>query len=568
MCRSKIPPERRPGKPHIQSIEEDENSDDDSPFVYTVNRNKRKDEKDWHVTIKVDHGHPTFKIDTGAQCNVMSIETYQQVTSQPLQKSHTRLITFSGHKIKSHGRARLLCEHKNRYTVAEFEIVKGCQNVLGLKTITDMKLVKRINALSTTETIIEEYADVFTGLGCVTNTLHHIKLDPAHTPVVHPPRRVPAAMRQKVKDELERMERLEVIERVHEPTDWVNSMVTATKSNGKLRICIDPRDLNKAIKREHYPMPTIEDVLTRIPKAKVFSVLDATSGYWQIQLDESSAKLCTFNTPFGRYMFKRLPFGVSSAQDVFQAIMTDIFGDIEGVEVVVDDLLIWAENDEQHDTILRKTLDRARQRNLKLNRDKSQIKQDKISYIGHVLSEEGLAPDPSKVEAIATMQTPGNKDDLQRFLSMATYLGKFIPNLSQIAAPLRALLSDNTDWNWGTEQEKSFATLKKIVTEAPVLKFFDQHKPVKISVDASSKGMGAVLLQDESPIAYASKSLTQCQQNYAQIEKELLAIVFGCTRFHDYIYGIPNVEVETDHKPLESILKKPLHQAPTDQGRS
>ena len=361
VCRSKIPPERRPGKPHIQSIEEDENSDGDSPFVYTVNRNKRKDEKDWHVTIKVDHGHPTFKIDTGAQCNVMSIETYQQVTSQPLQKSHTRLITFSGHKIKSHGRARLLCEHKNRYTVAEFEIVKGCQNVLGLKTITDMKLVKRIDALSTTEAIIEEYADVFTGLGCVTNTLHHIKLDPAHTPVVHPPRRVPAAMRQKVKDELERMERLEVIERVHEPTDWVNSMVTATKSNGKLRICIDPRDLNKAIKREHYPMPTIEDVLTRIPKAKVFSVLDATSGYWQIQLDESSAKLCTFNTPFGRYMFKRLPFGVSSAQDVFQAIMTDIFGDIEGVEVVVDDLLIWAENDEQHDTILRKTLDRARQ---------------------------------------------------------------------------------------------------------------------------------------------------------------------------------------------------------------
>ena len=131
-----------PGKPHIQSIEEDGNSDDDSPFIYTINRNNRKDEKDWHVTIKVEHGHPTLKIDTGAQCNVMSIETYQQVTSQPLQKSHTRLITFSGHKIKSCGRARLLCEHKNQYTVAEYEIVKGRLNVLGLKTITDMKLVK------------------------------------------------------------------------------------------------------------------------------------------------------------------------------------------------------------------------------------------------------------------------------------------------------------------------------------------------------------------------------------------------------------------------------------------
>ena len=145
---------------------------------------------------------------------------------------------------------------------------------------------------------------------------------------------------------------------------------------------------------------------------------------------------------------------------------------------------------------------------------------------------------------------------------MTTYLAKFIPNYSQVAAPLRVLLEKDTEWHWSHPQETSFQELKRLITHSPVLKFFDPHKPTTISVDASSKGIGAVLLQEDNPIAYASKSLTTCQRNYAQIEKEMLAIVFGCTKFHDYIYGLPKVLVETDHKPLESILCKPLHQAP------
>ena len=447
--------------------------------------------------------------------------------------------------------------------VIDFEVVEGCQNILGLPTCTELRLVKRIDTVaSKTEAPLSEYVDVFKGLGCITGVAHHIKVDPHHTPVIHPPRRVPVAKREKVRAELKRMMRLRVIKPIQEPTDWVNSMVTATKKNGKLRICIDPRDLNKAIKREHYPLPTIEEVLTRIPKATVFSVLDATSGYWQVKLDSSSAKLCTFNTPFGRYAFQRLPFGISSAQDVFQAIMHDIFKDIEGTEVIVDDLLIWAENEEQHDIVLKKVLQRARERNLKFNMEKSQIKCNSINYIGHTLSKDGLKPDPTKVEAIVKMATPRSKEELQRFLGMVTYLGKFIPSLSQTAAPLRALVGKDVEWQWSREQATSFTALKNLVSTAPVLKYFDQSKPTKISVDASSHGLGAVLLQDDKPVAYASKSLTRTQSNYAQIEKEMLAIVFGCVRFHDYIYGLPSVEVETDHKPLETILNKPLHMAP------
>ena len=254
-------------------------------------------------------------------------------------------------------------------------------------------------------------------------------------------------------------------------------------------------------------MRTIEEVVTRMSNAKVFSVLDANSGFWQVQLDHESSQLCTFNSPFGRYKFKRLPFGISSAQDVFQAVMSEMFKDIEGVEVVVDDLLIWAETER-----LRKVLERARQRNLKLNEAKSQIKLDEIHYIGHILNKDGLKPDPEKIKAISPMKKTQNKEELQRFLGMVTYLAKFIPNLSQSAAPLRTLLENDAEWHWSEHQDASFETLKQLVTQAPVLKYFDPAKPVKISVDASSKGMGAVLLQNEQPIAYASKALTKSQQ--------------------------------------------------------
>ena len=551
-------------KPKIDTIKQEHSEDEDDDMVIDTLQKAAPKTKEWQAPVKINDKKVLFKIDTGAQCNVMSKKTYNHVSKETLQKSRTRLVTFGGHKIQACGKITLACEHKGRYTPARFEVVEqDVPSILGLKTCTEMNLIKRVDSIAhKPKDMLEEYKDVFTGLGCIEGVVHRIKVDRSHTPVVHPPRRVPVTLRSKVKNELQRMERLGVVKRVHEPTDWVNSMVIVTKPNGKLRICIDPRDLNKAIKREYYPMKTIEEVSTRMQNAKVFSVLDASSGFWQVRLDKSSAKLCTFNTPFGRYMFKRLPFGLSSAQDVFQDIMSEIFKDIEGVEVIVDELLIWGETEKQHDIRLKQVLERARHHNLKLNKDKSQIRCGEINYIGHILSKDGLKADPRKVEAIQKMDSPKNKEELQRFLGMTTYLGKFIPNMSQTAAPLRSLLEKDVEWHWEEEQNKSFETLKKQVTEAPILQYFSPDKPVKISVDASSKGMGAVLLQEEHPVAYASKALTSSQQNYAQIEKEMLAIVFGCTKFHDYIFGLPDVEVETDHKPLEMILKKTLHQAP------
>ncbi|CAC5395336.1 unnamed protein product [Mytilus coruscus] len=330
-----------------------------------------------------------------------------------------------------------------------------------------MKLLKRIHSITQTsnpqettkpflpEKLEQQYRDLFTGLGCLPGT-HKIRINKTVAPVVHAPRKIPIAIKDKVKAELDRMEDIGVIFKQQEPTQWVNSMVTVIKPNGKIRICIDPRDLNKAILREHYPLKTVEEVISQMPNAKVFSKLDATSGFWHIQLDEPSSKLCTFNTPFGRYRFARLPFGINSASEVFQKIVSEMVSDIEGAEAMIDDILIWGSDQKEHDMRLKQVLDRAREYNLKLSAGKCEISKPEVTYVGHRLTSEGVKPDPEKIRAVNKMSKPECVKDLQTFMGFIQYLGKFMPNMSTVSAPLRTLLEKNTVWHWDEIQETSF----------------------------------------------------------------------------------------------------------------
>ena len=228
----------------------------------------------------------------------------------------------------------------------------------------------------------------------------------------HAPRKVPVALHELVKKELQRMENDGVIKKQEEPTDWVNSMVIV-KMPKKLRFCIDHRDLNKAIKREHFPMKTTEEVVQNMQGAKVFSKLDATSGYWQLKLDEESSKLCTFNTPFGHYRFLRVPFGIVSASEIFQRVMSQMVKDIDGCEAVMDDIVVWGKDQTEHDQRLKKVVDKAKSCGLKFNKDKCKFRQDQISY---VLSGEGLKADPEKIRAVQDMSQPQSVRELMSFL--------------------------------------------------------------------------------------------------------------------------------------------------------
>ena len=353
------------------------------------------------------------------------------------------------------------------------------------------------------------------------------------------------------------MERNGIIIKRDEPTAWVNSMLVVEKKDGSIRLCIDPRELNKAIMREHYSVPTFDDVLPQLSGKKIFSIIDMKDGFWHVELDQESSKLVTFNTPFGRYSFTRLPFGISSAPEVFQKRAQQTFGDIQGVAVVFDDIIIAASTIEEHDTIFRQLLERARENGVRFNKSKLQLKVDSVVYMGHIVSRNGISPDPSKVRAIKDFTTPSSREDLMRFNGMATYVSRYIPNFAEVTFPYRQLLKKDAPWTWAEPQQKAFDTVKQLISTAPVLGYYDQRKPLVIQTDASSKGLGSCLMQDGHPISFASRALTDCETRYAQIEKELLAIVFACEKFNNYVYG-REVLVQSDHKPLESIFSKPL----------
>ena len=283
--------------------------------------------------------------------------------------------------------------------------------------------------------------------------------------------------------------------------------------------------------------------------------------FLQSKLIEESSYLTTFNTPIGRYRWLRLPFGISSASEVYQRIMDEMLEGIPGAFAVIDDILIAGESIEKHDEILKKVLHRACDYNLKLNFDKVNLRKEEVPYVGHIITKDGIKPDPNKVQAVQNMPHPTSKNSLRRFLGFVTYLSKFLPNLSTATEPLRKLLKDDTLFEWTENQEKAFQQIKKLCTSNTVLKLFDVNKAVEIQCDASSTGLGAVLLQDGRPVAYSSRALTDTETRYAQIEKELLSIVFACKQFHCYIFGKPTL-VLNDHKPLEAIFKKPLHMSP------
>lgn len=493
--------------------------------------NAGKDIEQAYAEIKVATRNIKFKIDTGAQTNAipehMSRRLFKDIALQPATQ---RITAYGGEQLKVRGTCQLKCKHRDHSVTLEFYIVDTeAPPILGMRASLDLNLIKLILAVTKedeAQSLLEEYADVFQGIGEFPGEccLH---VDPNATPVVYPPRRVPIALRDRLKQEFEKMEKNNIICKVTEPTEWVNMLVVVEKPHsGKLRVCLDPRDLNKAIQRPHYPLPTLEDATMKLAGARYFSVLDTRSGYWTIKLSTESSLLTTFNMPFGRYRFLRLPFGLNSAQDEFQRRV-----DSSGVTAIVNDILVFGKTRQEHNNNLRAMLQRTRERGVRLNPDKCQICVPEVSYFGHTLSREGIKPDPAKVKAIQEIPPPKNKTELETILGMINYLARFAPHLSQTNAPLRQLLKQENEFAWDAQQDEAFRRIKELIMHHPVLAYFTPQKELRLQVDASKCGLGAVMLQDERPIAYASKSLNSTEENYAQIEKELYAVLFGCKRF-------------------------------------
>ncbi|GFW80896.1 uncharacterized protein K02A2.6 [Trichonephila clavipes] len=230
-------------------------------------------------------------------------------------------------------------------------------------------------------------------------------------PVIHPPRRVPLALQPKLKKYF-RLAKDGIVSKVNKPTDWVQILVIVEKPNGNLRLCLDPRDLNKVIKREHYQIPCTDDIISRLEGKKIFSVVDLKDGFWHVPLNEISSEICTFNTPFGKHQLNKMPFGIISAPEVFQKRNQKLLGDIEGVEIYFDDIIVAGCDEDSHDAIMSRVLERAKLLNIKFNPDKLQYRVSEVKYLGQTISKSGIKPDPDNIKAIVEMPIPKSKTEI------------------------------------------------------------------------------------------------------------------------------------------------------------
>lgn len=410
---------------------------------------------------------------------------------------------------------------------------------------------------------MKEYSDLFKGLGCFRNE-YKIQIKENANPVAHAPRRVPVAIKSKLKVKLDEMVDNKIIEKSNELSEWVHHLVTAEKkdANKSLRVCIDPVDLNKNILDEQSYIPTFDDVTSKLSGMEFFSVLDLKDGFYHVRLSPESRKLCTFATPFGNYRYIRMPFGIKTGPKVFQKLNFENFGDISNVIIYFDDILIFGRTKQEHDLALITVLKRARERNIKFNINKVQIGLKQVRYLGHIFELNSVKPDPERLKAIESLSRPKHKRDLQTFMGVINYLRSFIPNMSEKTAPLRELLKKNTIFFWTELHTKVFEEIKLDILRSNILVPFNEHKQVVVQCDASQSGLGCCLLQDGKPISFASRSLTKNEQNYSQIEKEFLSILFACEKFHFYTYGRA-ITVVNDHKPLLGVIKKEICRIPS-----
>lgn len=419
--------------------------------------------------------------------------------------------------------------------------------------------------------LIRDYADIFYDpnetLGTTNLTEHEIKTTD-EVPVYSKSYRYPEIYRTEVKEQIHKMIKDDIIQPSNSPYNsplWIVPKKDDASGKKKFRIVIDYRALNQKTIDDKYNLPNIEDILSKLGKCKYFTTLDLASGFHQVKMKPESIPKTAFSSDNGKWEFKKMPFGLKNAPSTFQRLMDNCLRGIQNeiCAVYMDDIIVFSSSLQEHIGRLRTIFDRLRQANLKVQLDKTEFLRKEVAFLGHLITPDGLKPNPKKVEAIKNFPLPKNTKELKGFLGLLSYYRKFIKNLADLTKPLTLRLKKgNSIKTDDDEYMKCFEKCKDLLINDPVLKYPDFTKPFILNTDASGVALGAVLSQkfgnEIHPIAYASRTLNDTERKLSTIERELLACVWACQYFRPYLYG-RKFTLETDHQPLQWLhsLKEP-----------
>nr|XP_049466096.1 uncharacterized protein K02A2.6-like [Anopheles coluzzii] len=518
-----------------------------------------------HILI---NGRPTkLQLDTASDITVISEGLWKDIGQPSLIRATVKAKAASQEYLELMGEFEALLTIASRTQKAVVRVAYANLLLLGADVVESFSLgsipmdhyCSSIDAESATQMTWEErFPTVFRGMGLCTKSSIKLKVKEGSRPIFRPKRPVAYAMLKTVDEELDRLETLNVITPV-DYSEWAAPIVVVRKANGKIRICGDySTGLNDLLQSHEYPLPLPEDIFAKLSKCRIFSKIDLSDAFLQVQIDKEYRPLLTINTHRGLYHYNRLPPGIKIAPAAFQQLIDTMLAGLSGVCGYMDDLIIGGLTDEDHDKTLGQVLKRIEEFGFTLRADKCVFRMCQIKYLGHVIDGRGIRPDPEKISSIQNLPPPTDIAGVRSFLGAINYYGKFIPMMRDLRFPLDSLLKDEKQFKWTKECEAAFMKFKEVLSSELLLTHYDPSAEIIVAADASSVGIGATLSHKFSDgsikvVQHASRALTKAESNYSQIDREGLALVYAVTKFHKMLYG-RHFRLQTDHRPLLRIF--------------